>query len=90
MKHFYTDYCNYIYIYIFFTVVDKPTPPSKIVPKELTPQNLVELETYCGEAASKAIAAYHKAVDALQDYNQDVVKVIESTGTTISGNIWQR
>ncbi|XP_070155257.1 MICOS complex subunit Mic60 isoform X2 [Polyergus mexicanus] len=70
-------------------VVEKPTP-SKIVPEELMPQNLVELETYCGEAAAKAIAAYHKAVCALQDYNQDIVKVIESTGTTISGTVWQR
>lgn len=71
-------------------MVEKPTPPSKIVPEELIPQNLVELETYCGEAAAKAIAAYHKAVCALQDYNRDVVKVIESTGTAITGNVWQR
>lgn len=54
------------------------------------PQNLIELETYCGEAAAKAIAAYHKAVYALQEYNQDVIKVVESAGTTISAVIWQR
>jgi len=54
------------------------------------PQNLVELETYCGEAAAKAIAAYHTAVSALQEYNQNVAKVIESAGTTISGVDWQR
>lgn len=70
-------------------MVEKPTP-SKTVPEELMPQNLVELETYCGEAAAKAIAAYRKAVCALQDYNQDIVKVIESAGTTISGTVWQR
>lgn len=54
------------------------------------PQNLIELETYCGEAAAKAIAAYHNAVSALREYNQDIVKVVESAGTTISGVVWQR
>ncbi|XP_077259436.1 inner membrane mitochondrial protein mitofilin isoform X1 [Temnothorax americanus] len=71
-------------------VVEKPKSPPKTIRDELMPQNLVELETYCGEAAAKAIAAYHKAVCALQEYNQDVVKVVESAGTTISGVVWQR
>lgn len=79
-----------IKLLIFFTVVEKPTPPPKSVPQELIPQNLVELETNCGEAAAKAIAAYHKAVYALQDYNRDVIQVIENSGTTISGTVWQR
>ncbi|XP_071626759.1 MICOS complex subunit Mic60 isoform X4 [Temnothorax longispinosus] len=70
--------------------VEKPKLPPKTIRDELMPQNLVELETYCGEAAAKAIAAYHKAVCALQEYNQDVVKVVESAGTTISGVVWQR
>ncbi|XP_024887552.1 MICOS complex subunit Mic60 isoform X4 [Temnothorax curvispinosus] len=70
--------------------VEKPKSPPKTIRDELMPQNLVELETYCGEAAAKAIAAYHKAVCALQEYNQDVVKVVESAGTTISGVVWQR
>jgi len=64
--------------------------PPKTVRDELIPENLVELETYCGKAAANAIAAYHKAVHALQEYNQDVVKVIESAGTTISGVVWQK
>ncbi|XP_018313441.1 MICOS complex subunit Mic60 isoform X3 [Mycetomoellerius zeteki] len=71
-------------------VIEKPASPAKTVRDELIPQNLIELETYCGEAAGKAIAAYQKAVYALQEYNQDVVKVIESAGTTVSGVIWQR
>lgn len=71
-------------------MVEKPAPPPKPVRDELMPQNLIELETHCGEAAAKAIAAYHKAVSALQEYNQDVVKVVESAGTTISGTVWQR
>lgn len=54
------------------------------------PQSLVDLETSCGEAASKAIAAYHKATCAVEEYNRDVVKVVESTGSTISGVVWQR
>jgi hypothetical protein len=73
-----------------FIVVEKPVPPSKNIPKELIPQNLVDLETYCGETAAKAIAAYHKAVCALQEYNKDVVKVIESAEATASGAVWQR
>ncbi|XP_025989547.2 MICOS complex subunit Mic60 isoform X2 [Solenopsis invicta] len=71
-------------------VIEKPAPPPKPVRDELVPQNLIELETYCGEAAAKAIAAYHNAVHALQEYNRDVVKVVESAGTTISGVVWQR
>ncbi|XP_032685600.1 MICOS complex subunit Mic60 [Odontomachus brunneus] len=71
-------------------VVEKPALPSKNVPKELMPQNLVDLETSCGEAASKAIAAYHKATCAVEEYNRDVVKVVESTGSAISGVVWQR
>lgn len=71
-------------------VVEKPAPPAKTVHDELIPQNLVELETYCGEAAAKAIAAYHKASSALQAYNQDVIKVVENVGVTTNGVVWQR
>ncbi|XP_011340247.1 MICOS complex subunit Mic60 isoform X1 [Ooceraea biroi] len=71
-------------------VVEKPAPPAKKVPEELKPQSLVELETYCGEAAAKAIAAYHEALCTLQEYNDDIVKVVENAGTTIGGNVWQR
>lgn len=71
------------------TVVEKPATPPKNISTELMPQSLVELETYCGEAAAKAIAAYQKAVCVLREYNQDIVKVVESAGT-ISGTVWQR
>ncbi|XP_018348600.1 PREDICTED: MICOS complex subunit Mic60 isoform X4 [Trachymyrmex septentrionalis] len=71
-------------------VAEKLVSPAKIVRDELIPQNLIELETYCGEAAGKAIAAYQKAVYALQEYNQNIAKVIESTGTTVNGAVWQR
>ncbi|KAG5319890.1 MIC60 protein, partial [Acromyrmex heyeri] len=71
-------------------VAEKPASPAKTVRDELIPQNLIELETYCGEAAGKAITAYQKAVYALQEYNQDVAKVIENAGTTVSGVVWQR
>ncbi|XP_011068733.1 PREDICTED: MICOS complex subunit Mic60 isoform X3 [Acromyrmex echinatior] len=71
-------------------VAEKPASPAKTGRDELIPQNLIELETYCGEAAGKAITAYQKAVYALQEYNQDVAKVIENAGTTVSGVVWQR
>lgn len=71
-------------------MVEKPALSSKTVPEELMPQNLVELETYCGETAAKAIAAYHEAVCALRDYNQDIFRVIESSSTAISGAVWHR
>ncbi|XP_018052632.1 PREDICTED: MICOS complex subunit Mic60 isoform X1 [Atta colombica] len=71
-------------------VTEKPASPVKTVRDESIPQNLIELETYCGEAAGKAIAAYQKAVYALQEYNQNVTKVIESAGTTVNGVVWQR
>lgn len=54
------------------------------------PQNLIELETFSGEAAAKAIAAYHKAACTLREYNQDVIKVVEGAGATISGVVWHR
>ncbi|XP_018052633.1 PREDICTED: MICOS complex subunit Mic60 isoform X2 [Atta colombica] len=72
------------------SVTEKPASPVKTVRDESIPQNLIELETYCGEAAGKAIAAYQKAVYALQEYNQNVTKVIESAGTTVNGVVWQR
>lgn len=71
-------------------MTEKPVSPVKTVRDESIPQNLIELETYCGEAAGKAIAAYQKAVYALQEYNQNVTKVIESAGTTVNGVVWQR
>lgn len=65
-------------------------PPSKNVLDELIPENLIELETHCGEAAARAIGAYHKAVCVLQEYNADIVKVVENSGTTINDSVWQR
>jgi len=76
-------------IYVF-TVVEKPVPPSKTVSQDLIPQDLIELETYCGEAAAKTIAAYHQAAYMLQEYNNDIVKVVENAGTTLGGTVWQR
>ncbi|XP_006560041.1 MICOS complex subunit Mic60 isoform X4 [Apis mellifera] len=71
-------------------VAEKPAPPPKDVPEELMPANLVELETSCGEAASKAIAAYQKAICVIQDYNKDVMRVVESLHATVGSAIWNR
>lgn len=71
-------------------MAEKPSPPAKDVPNELMPKNLVELETSCGETASKAIGAYQKAACAIQDYNQDVIKVVESVGVTVGSGVWNR
>lgn len=54
------------------------------------PENLVELETFCGQTAAKAIAAYKTAICALQDYNHDVIKVVESVDTSVPSGIWKR
>ncbi|XP_076395394.1 inner membrane mitochondrial protein mitofilin isoform X7 [Megachile rotundata] len=72
------------------SVAEKPSPPVKDVPEELMPANLVELETSSGVTASKAIAAYQKASCAIQDYNQDVIKVVESASTTANTALWNR
>lgn len=77
-------------VYAIFSVAEKPQPPAKDVPDELMPANLVELETSAGETASKAIAAYQKAVSAIQDYNQNVVKVVESVNATVGSSVWNR
>ena len=55
------------------------------------PQNLVELEKLCGEAAAKAISSYHTATCAIQDYNKDIIEVIENLDTA-EGNskLWDR
>nr|XP_050853950.1 MICOS complex subunit Mic60 isoform X2 [Vespula vulgaris] len=65
-------------------------PASKEIPKELMPENLVELETFCGQTAAKAIAAYKTAICALQDYNHDVIKVVESVDTSVPAGVWKR
>lgn len=71
-------------------MVEKPAPSSKSVPGESVPHDLVELETRCGEAAAKAIAAYHRAVCALQEYNDDIVRVVENSSSTLGATVWQR
>ncbi|XP_076678510.1 inner membrane mitochondrial protein mitofilin isoform X5 [Andrena cerasifolii] len=71
------------------SVAEKPTASIKDIPEELMPESLVELETSCGQTASKAIAAYQKAACAIQDYNQDVMKVVESADATGSA-VWNR
>ncbi|CAL7937890.1 unnamed protein product [Xylocopa violacea] len=71
-------------------VAEKPQPPAKDVPVELMPESLVELETSCGDTASKAIAAYQQAACAIQDYNQDVIKVVESVHATVGSSVWNR
>ncbi|XP_071867196.1 inner membrane mitochondrial protein mitofilin isoform X6 [Bombus fervidus] len=72
------------------SVAEKPQPPAKDVSEELMPVNLVELETSAGETASKAIAAYQTAACAIQDYNQDVIKVVESVNATVGSSVWNR
>ncbi|XP_050594210.1 MICOS complex subunit Mic60 isoform X5 [Bombus affinis] len=71
-------------------VAEKPQPPAKDVSEELMPANLVELETSAGETASKAIAAYQTAACAIHDYNQDVIKVVESVNATVGSSVWNR
>ncbi|XP_076650499.1 inner membrane mitochondrial protein mitofilin isoform X2 [Halictus rubicundus] len=70
-------------------VAEKPAPPVKDVPKELVPESLVELETLCGKTASKVIQAYQEATCAIQDYNKDVIKVLESADSAGSA-VWNR
>ncbi|XP_076241893.1 inner membrane mitochondrial protein mitofilin isoform X4 [Calliopsis andreniformis] len=71
------------------SVAEKPVPPNKDVPQELMPESLVELETSCGNTASKAIAAYQMAACAIKDYNQDVIQVLESADSS-SSSVWNR
>ncbi|XP_034179640.1 inner membrane mitochondrial protein mitofilin isoform X7 [Osmia lignaria lignaria] len=72
------------------SVAEKPAPLSKDLPDELMPENLVELETSSGVTASKAIAAYQKATCAIQEYNQDVIKVVESVDSLPGSAVWNR
>ena len=76
-------------VYAIFSVAEKSQPPAK-VPDELMPANLVELETSVGETAAKAIAAYQKAASAIQDYNREVIKVVESVNATVGSSVWNR
>ncbi|KAK2581067.1 hypothetical protein KPH14_006109 [Odynerus spinipes] len=71
------------------SVTEKP-PPKKELPKELLPESLIELEALCGQTAAKAIAAYQKAISALQDYHHDVIKVVESVDTAAPPGVWKR
>ncbi|XP_066586355.1 MICOS complex subunit Mic60 isoform X2 [Prorops nasuta] len=70
-----------------------PVAPKQAAPpssQELLPENLVELENFCGNAAAKAIEAYHQAVCALQDYNKDVLRLIEGANSSVDSNIWDK
>ncbi|XP_012268475.2 MICOS complex subunit Mic60 isoform X2 [Athalia rosae] len=71
-------------------VAEKPAPPPKDVRTELLPANLVELEASCGQSASQAIEAYKKAACAIQDYNKEVVKIVENSGNMVGGQVWDR
>lgn len=74
-------------------MVEKPPSAKKEVPDELKPNNLVELEAFCGEAATKAINAYQDATKAIHEYNQDVVKVVEGGSggpANTTTPVWQR
>ncbi|KAK0162778.1 hypothetical protein PV327_006524 [Microctonus hyperodae] len=73
-------------------VVDKPAQPTKKIPDDLKPANIVELEKHCVEAAAKAINAYQEAISAIKNYNLDVIKVIDVSGSpaNVSSPIWQR
>ncbi|XP_012281566.1 MICOS complex subunit Mic60 isoform X1 [Orussus abietinus] len=71
-------------------VAEKPLPPPKNIPDELLPANLVELEGYCGQAASRAITAYNKASCAIQDYNKDIITILEHAASDIGSGVWAR
>ncbi|XP_051157854.1 MICOS complex subunit Mic60 isoform X2 [Leptopilina boulardi] len=72
-------------------VAEKPEPPQKNVSTELLPQSLVDLEKSCGDAAAKAIAAFHSATCAIQDYNKDVVQVVEKIDVSeVNNESWDR
>ncbi|XP_043462629.1 MICOS complex subunit Mic60 [Leptopilina heterotoma] len=72
-------------------VAEKPEPPQTKVSTELLPQSLVDLEKSCGDAAAKAIAAFHSAMCAIQDYNKDVVQVVEKIDVSeVNNESWDR
>ena len=52
--------------------------------------DLAELEKYAGELASKAIASFKEAACVMQDYNKDVLSVVESSDSTVGNIIWDR
>ena len=70
---------------------DKPAPsPVKKSDDGKTSADLHELEKYGGELATKAITAFHDAACAVQDYNKDVISVVESADATVGNQIWDR
>ncbi|XP_058804661.1 MICOS complex subunit Mic60-like, partial [Phymastichus coffea] len=71
-------------------VSEKPVLVSKVTPSEQITADLHELEKYGGELASKAIAAFQEASCAVQDFNQDVMSVVESSDSTVGNQIWDR
>ena len=79
------------YLIVLKSVAEKPEPTEKNVSKELMPQSLLELETYCGETATKAISAFHEATCAVQEYNKYISSVVERTDSSMTNNkIWDR
>ncbi|XP_016841052.1 MICOS complex subunit Mic60 isoform X5 [Nasonia vitripennis] len=73
-------------------VSEKPAPIAKKEEKSVPSgaSDLHELEKYGGELATKAITAFQQAACAVQDYNKDIVSVIESSDSTVGHQIWDR
>lgn len=62
----------------------------KDVPQELLPANLVELESQCNQLATKAVSAYSAAKKAVQEYNAEVITLVERPGVQVDDKIWNK
>lgn len=65
--------------------VEKPKDEAKP-----TSSDLVDLEKYAGELASTAIKAFNDAACAVQDYNKNVISIVESTDADVGSKIWDK
>lgn len=70
-------------------MAEKPAPPPPKQDEKLT-ADLFELEKYAGELAAKAIEAFKQAACAVQDYNKNVLSVVESSDASVGQQVWDR
>uniref|UniRef100_A0ABD2WPS8 MICOS complex subunit MIC60 n=2 Tax=Trichogramma kaykai TaxID=54128 RepID=A0ABD2WPS8_9HYME len=72
------------------TVVEKSVSVPVAQPIESKTADLHELERFAGELAKDAISGFQQAAVAVQDYNKDVLSVVENSDSKVGNQIWDK
>ncbi|XP_014235461.1 MICOS complex subunit Mic60 isoform X2 [Trichogramma pretiosum] len=73
-----------------FKLVEKSVSVPVAQPIESKTADLHELERFAGELAKDAISGFQQAAVAVQDYNKDVLSVVENSDSKVGNQIWDK